>query len=137
MFAADPSSVGAARRFATAALADADPEVVEAVELMVSELATNSIRHVQSSFEMTIRHSTEEIVVEVVDYGGGTPVMRSPRPEDPSGRGLRIVDMLAARWGVKRGSGIGKTVWFAVTTKRRGEAVVVEAEAGRDRLRSA
>jgi hypothetical protein len=42
--------------------------------------------------------------------------MRSPAPEDVSGRGLRIVDMLAARWGVRYDADAGKTVWFTLTT---------------------
>ena len=30
----------------------------------------------------------------------GTPTMRSPGPDEPSGRGLQIVDMLSESWGV-------------------------------------
>jgi hypothetical protein len=41
--------------------------------------------------------------------------MRSPKPTDPSGRGLKIIDMLSAGWGVQSESGMGKTVWFTIS----------------------
>jgi hypothetical protein len=48
--------------------------------------------------------------------------MRSPSPEDVSGRGLRIVDLLAARWGVRYDANAGKTVWFTLTAPGPGAA---------------
>lgn len=113
-FSAEPQSVGAARRFAVTVLGDGDSEVLEAVKLMVSELATNSIRHAQTGFHMTICRSQGAIRVEVTDHAGGTPRLRSPGPEDPSGRGLQIVAMLSEAWGVERAQARGKTVWFTV-----------------------
>ncbi|MGW6457816.1 ATP-binding protein [Streptomyces sp. NPDC055078] len=38
-------------------------------------------------------------------------------PEDERGRGLALVDAVAARWGVKV-SGAGKTVWCEVRHRR-------------------
>jgi anti-sigma regulatory factor (Ser/Thr protein kinase) len=114
-FPAESTSVGAARHFAVGALIESSAEVKEAVQLMVSELATNCIRHVQASFELTIERHGEEIRVEVRDGASGQPAMRSPEPEDTNGRGLRIVDLLAARWGVRYGADRGKTVWFTLT----------------------
>jgi anti-sigma regulatory factor (Ser/Thr protein kinase) len=113
-FPLDPQSVPAARRFATDALRDTPLEVRQTVELMVSELVTNCVRHVQTSFDLTIDRLPDEIRVEVTDRGGGIPTMRSPSPDEPNGRGLRIVDMLAQRWGVEQRTGSGKTVWFTV-----------------------
>ena len=115
-FPMDPLSVGAARRFANAELSDSPPDVRQSVELMVSELITNCVRHVQTSCELTIERSADEIRVEVTDHGGGTPAIRSPGPEEPNGRGLRIVEMLSARWGVEQRAASGKTVWFTVAT---------------------
>jgi anti-sigma regulatory factor (Ser/Thr protein kinase) len=114
-FPADPHSVRAARRFATEALAGRAADVRESVELMVSELATNGIRHGHTSFQLTIEQTPGEIRVEVSDAGGGTPQMRFPGPDEPTGRGLRIVDMLSERWGVERDARKGKTVWFTVS----------------------
>ena len=113
-FPLDPQSVPAARRFATGALGGIPLEARQAVELMVSELVTNCVRHVQTSFDLTIERLPDEIRVEVSDRGGGIPTMRSPSPDEPNGRGLRIVDMLSRRWGVERRAASGKTVWFTV-----------------------
>ena len=113
-FPHEVQSVPAARRFATSVLSDAGSDTLEAVELMVSELATNCIRHTNSGFDLTITRSGDDIRVEASDHAGGTPTMGSPGPTDPSGRGLKIIDMLAARWGVRPDSPKGKTVWFTI-----------------------
>lgn len=113
-FPADPRSVSAARKFVTDLMTDRDPEAREAAELMVSELATNCVRHVKASFDLTVRKCPDEIRVEVADRGGGSPQMRSPGPDEPTGRGLRIVDMLSTRWGVELDDPNGKTVWFTL-----------------------
>jgi anti-sigma regulatory factor (Ser/Thr protein kinase) len=108
-----PESVGAARRFATAGLSDTSPEVRDSVELMVSELATNCIRHTNAAFELSVVRDRAKIRVEVTDRGGGTPAMRSPGPDEPTGRGLRIVNTLSDSCGLEHRTG-GNTVWFTV-----------------------
>jgi anti-sigma regulatory factor (Ser/Thr protein kinase) len=113
-FPAIPQSVHAARRFAVGALAGSPAPTLEAVELMVSELATNCIRHEGASFHIVILRTSGEIRIEVTDAGAGTPTMRSPGPNEPSGRGLQIVDMLSQRWGVEPRTPSGKTVWFTL-----------------------
>jgi anti-sigma regulatory factor (Ser/Thr protein kinase) len=112
-FPPEAPSVPAARRFATRLLAVSEPEVLQAAELMVSELATNCVRHGNTRFDLTIERTSTEIRVEVTDHGGGTPVVRSPRPDEPTGRGLKIVDMLSDQWGVEQRVR-GKTVWFTL-----------------------
>ena len=114
-FPHEAQSVPAARRFATGALRGASAETLEVVELMVSELATNCIRHTDSGFDLTIIRNGCDIRVEATDHAGGTPTMRSPKPTDPSGRGLKIIDLLSARWGVDLGADSGKTVWFTIS----------------------
>lgn len=113
----EPGSVTAARRFATETLRAAPAEIIEVVELMVSELATNCIRHTGSGFDLAISRGPSEILVEATDHSSRAPHMRSPRPTDPSGRGLRIIEMLSAAWGVDQRRGQGKTVWFKVRTE--------------------
>ena len=113
-FPAQSRSVASARRFAVELVADQPTELRETVELMVSELATNCVRHVNASFQISVERSGDRLHVEVRDEGGGRPAMRSPSPEDISGRGLRIVDLLAARWGVRYDADAGKTVWFTL-----------------------
>jgi anti-sigma regulatory factor (Ser/Thr protein kinase) len=105
--------VPAARRFVRDVLREQSRELLDAVELMASELATNCIHHAQTCFELKIDDAQSQVRVEVRDSGQGRPVPRSPAPTDRTGRGLRIVEALADAWGVDRSSS-GKTVWFTV-----------------------
>jgi hypothetical protein len=49
--------------------------------------------------------------------------MRSPKPTDPSGRGLKIIDMLSGGWGVQSEADEGKTVWFTICDSEHASAV--------------
>jgi anti-sigma regulatory factor (Ser/Thr protein kinase) len=117
-FNCQPESVAGARHFVRDLLSDQPRETVEAVELMTSELATNSVRHARSDFELAIHISRDEIRVEVSDQGQGQPVPRSPTIRDLSGRGLQIVQELAEDWGITP-SPNGKLVWFTVRLHMR------------------
>jgi anti-sigma regulatory factor (Ser/Thr protein kinase) len=114
-FTAEAQSVGAARRYVRDVLRDHPPAQVDAVELMVSELATNSVKHAHSAFKVSIADARGEIRVEVRDTGRGQPVLRSPTPLEPSGRGLCIVEALSRAWG-SVDSAHGKTVWFTLAS---------------------
>lgn len=119
-----PGSVTRARRLATELLGDVPRETRDAVEVLLSEIATNCVRHTSSEFTVRVSVSQEHIRVDVTDQGAGRPEIRSPRPSEPSGRGLRIVDLLSDRWGVSFDSdSVGKTVWFEVAnpSPRHGE----------------
>ena len=121
-FERSTASVSQARRFAREALGNVGPDSLEVVELMVSELATNCIRHSRAAFDVLILRDGDEVRVEVTDDAGGRPTVRSPGPEEPSGRGLRIVEMLSENWGVDYHPGDGKTVWFTVSTTAQSAA---------------
>src|SRR5215207_8791411 len=110
-----PGSVTSARRFVRERLDGAPREVADAITVMTSELATNSIRHAETEFEVGIDRTPAAIRVEVTDGGEGEPVVREPEPAAPSGRGLYIVEQLSDDWGIRpaRG-GDAKTVWFTV-----------------------
>ena len=91
---------------------------------MVSEIASNAVRHTASGdgswFDLTVTASGYAARVEIADRGSSS----EPRIPDQSGeagaltggRGLRIVDALADRWGA-RGDELGRVVWFEVTGK--------------------
>jgi anti-sigma regulatory factor (Ser/Thr protein kinase) len=113
-FHCQPESVAGARHFVRDVLSDQPSAIVDAVELMVSELATNSVRHALSDFELTIQLSRGEIRVEVSDHGHGQPVPRSPTVRDQTGRGLQIVQVLSEDWGITPASN-GKLVWFTLS----------------------
>jgi serine/threonine-protein kinase RsbW len=120
-FIAEARSVGAARRYVRGVLRAHPLAHIDAVELMVSELATNSVKHADSDFKVSINDSGGEIRVEVRDTGRGQPVLRFPAPTEPSGRGLRIVEALSTAWGTVD-SPHGKTVWFKLPSKAKAAA---------------
>ena len=118
-FANAPHSVGQARRYARGLLDGVAPDVVDAVATMVSELATNCIRHAATHYTVSIDRRPNEVRVAVTDAGPGLPTVQSPTPATPSGRGLQIVTTFADDWGVTPSHDTpGKTVWFTVELER-------------------
>ena len=110
-----PRSVPMARRFAAQAVADVPSEVGDVICAIVSELATNSIRHAGTGFKVRVAQEPSSVRIECEDVGIGDPVLRSPDVTETSGRGLQIVAALADHWGVVHGQGgLGKIVWATV-----------------------
>lgn len=113
---AQAGSIPAARRFAATVLAPIPSENREIVVLLVSELVTNCIRHAVSEVNIAVDLDLDrdQIRVEVTDSGAGQPTLRTPGPEEPTGRGLQIVAALSSDWGVWQpaAASTGKTVWF-------------------------
>jgi anti-sigma regulatory factor (Ser/Thr protein kinase) len=99
-----------------------DEDSRHVVYLLVSELVTNAVLHARSPvtvrLETTVHRETGEGVlrVQVEDASPIPPVRRVPRGDRPGGRGLQLLDTLAARWGVLFG-GTGKSVWFELTVE--------------------
>jgi len=82
--------------------------------LIVSELVTNSMRHADPQDAATVRVSAEladdVLRIEVEDGGtSGAVTRRAPNRDAGGGFGLNIVDAVAVRWGVERGT--GTLVW--------------------------
>lgn len=103
-----------ARAFISARLAGHDREVIENATLMVSELVTNSLRHATGAVHLTLEVADDIVRVEVNDAGPALPVMRTPTPADPTGRGLQIVAHLSDEWGFNRTTASGNRVWFLI-----------------------
>ena len=82
--------------------------------MVVSELATNAIRHADSPFRVTVtrvEHGSGRLVrLSVEDLSVGRPALNEAETEQLGGRGVHLVAQLAARWGVD-GHAAGKTVW--------------------------
>jgi anti-sigma regulatory factor (Ser/Thr protein kinase) len=112
-----PDTVPQARRVAATALelAATIPRSVRGdVLLVVSELVSNAVRHGAGPIDLAVEVTPSHVRIEVSDSGtsGELPVQR-PAPTSQSGRGLLIVDSIAAGWGVSPEPG-GKTVWAEV-----------------------
>ncbi|PKV88796.1 SpoIIE family protein phosphatase [Streptomyces sp. TLI_146] len=94
-------------------------EVAETVELLVSEVVTNAVRHAHSHRVRLRMVRAESLRCEVVDDDHTLPMLLHAGPLDEAGRGLRVVSRLAREWGTSR-TGEGKTVWFEVPLPRGG-----------------
>ena len=116
-FPNDPKASGAARRLLVREGLDADLD--HTVCLLVSELVTNAVRHSglpdTARIVLAARLTPDFARIEVRDSGPGfDPDVR----HDGDGFGLRMLDALAARWGVVRDEH-GTRVWFEVDRRRR------------------
>ncbi len=110
----EASSVREARRFVTATLsAWGHDETGFSAALLVSELATNAFLHARTPLRVVVDGLAEGARVTVVD-GSDLPVRpRRHSAESGTGRGLLLVEQVAAAWGVDPSSD-GKAVWFLV-----------------------
>ncbi|MFE7779242.1 ATP-binding protein [Streptomyces sp. NPDC057445] len=88
------------------------PDVIEAAELLLTELATNALRHGRGhDIGVRVYFVSDSCVIEVADGTPVRPERRRAGPDDESGRGLLLVESLADSWGV---SSDGTTTWCAL-----------------------
>jgi anti-sigma regulatory factor (Ser/Thr protein kinase) len=118
----DPRSAKRARDFVATRLAGHERATVENATLMVSELVTNSLKHATGGVTLTVTLTDERVRVDVVDPGPAHPVVRSPTPDDPTGRGLLIVSELSDEWGFTPSGANGNHVWFVIGLDRSSSA---------------
>ena len=82
--------------------------------LLTSELVTNAIVHAKTDVEVTItRNDSHTITVAVRDSSRSQPRPHRHPDDAATGRGLGILDALAASWDVVSGAD-GKTVSFTL-----------------------
>ena len=121
----DLRSGAAARRFMEETLERWDcAEVLDVVNLLVSELVTNAVVHARSEPSVAILLTPAAIRIEVTDSGAGLPAVKDAADSDTSGRGMALVEMLASAWGVQPRA-TGKTVWFEVPRPDSTDPLVV------------
>lgn len=108
-----PESAATARRLVRTALATWRLEqLADAATLIISELTTNAVQHAQSSAIRVVvtRPEPATVQIAVVDKSGVQPVRYEADEDDESGRGLALVELMAARWGIDL-LPWGKRVW--------------------------
>lgn len=116
--AADVSAPGAARRALHHALADrvAETTLQDAI-IVASELVANGVMHAGASssgrVELRVAMGSSSLCVKVIDDGWGFDAepRLEPDPAGFGGRGLMVVERLAADWGHERVG--GRTVVWA------------------------
>jgi anti-sigma regulatory factor (Ser/Thr protein kinase) len=89
-------------------------ELTDAVELGVTELVANVVRHVPDRrCEVLVLRQTRGVRIEVTDGFGQLPSLSAQSMlDDEGGRGLVLLDAVVDKWGVTFATGGGKTVWF-------------------------
>jgi len=115
-------------------------EAIQDAELVLSEMVGNAVRYARplpgNVLLATWEHANGRLLLRVTDGGGrGQPKVQEAGPFDTRGRGLAIIDAVAAAWGVKRrGAGIARssTVWAELWTGSAGRrsAGAVAAKSG-------
>jgi anti-sigma regulatory factor (Ser/Thr protein kinase) len=100
-------------------------DLTETVELIVSELVTNSIKATRAMpgpllppIQLILWSDLTKVVVEVWDGSPQPPVLAGANTAADGGRGLLLVDSLATRWNwySPREWG-GKVVWAEVLVR--------------------
>ncbi|MEU6144303.1 ATP-binding protein [Streptomyces sp. NPDC047081] len=98
---------------------DVPDDVSDTVALILTELATNAVRHARRpgrtlTVVLALAHDGRKTIeVEVYDGSPHHPVLNGYDPAATSGRGLLLVDALCEEWGV-RAREFGKSVWARV-----------------------
>jgi len=111
-FPGTPAAVGLARDWVRkVATSSGHSPLAPTVELLVSELATNAVRHADGK-RFSVEFDVDGLLlVAVCDSSPRSPTRRRAAVRDEGGRGLAIVDALSDRWGAEVHLG-GKCVWF-------------------------
>ncbi|SHN26775.1 ATP-binding protein [Cryptosporangium aurantiacum] len=118
-----------ARRFVADTLGPrADVDLVDAAELLVTELVTNAVVHARSRATVLIitGRDRSDVRIEVHDEAYEPPRLGGFDPDALSGRGLALVDAMSDRWGVEPDgpSRSGKRIWFELRVRTPQHSVV-------------
>ena len=110
---ATAASAGLARQFAREVLGSEGDDVLDTVQLLVSELVTNAVVHARSAPTVAIHLFDDHVHVEVLDDRSDEARREDADADAESGRGVALVDALSERWGSLTVES-GKIVWFDV-----------------------
>ncbi|GGX89809.1 ATP-binding protein [Streptomyces minutiscleroticus] len=97
------------RQLASLPWSEKEPDTVDSVVLVVSELLTNAHRHAHSDAHLVLSWDGQCLHVNVHDESRRLPDEKESGTEDLSGRGVHIVKVLADSWDA-RCQRHGKTV---------------------------
>ncbi|MDL5201790.1 ATP-binding protein [Streptomyces sp. ALI-76-A] len=115
-FEAAPAEVHLLRRATVRQLSRwGTPVAVDEAELLVTELATNVVKHVGegTSATLILEWRGERLRLEVHDKSPVRPSLRAVDCEQECGRGLHLLTSLAMDWGTVL-TAAGKAVWCEV-----------------------
>jgi anti-sigma regulatory factor (Ser/Thr protein kinase) len=114
-FACAPQAPGVVRRFVSDTLRGWGlDELIDDSALVAAELATNAVAHAHSDVTVFLSQRPHGVRLVVGDANPTLPSIRAPAQLGRGGRGLRIVDAIADRWGYER-TPDGKRVWADIS----------------------
>jgi len=123
---AAPDSISSARQVVRGTLADWDLEhLVDAAQLLTSEVTTNAVLHARTDFELRVELRDDVVRFTVCDRSGRAVARRHYGIEAGTGRGLGLVETMSVAWGTTDVDGWAKGVWFDLDL-----AGVAEADEG-------
>lgn len=131
-FEAAPAEVRLLRRAAVRQLNRwGAPVAVDEAELLVTELATNVVKHVGegASATLILEWRGERLRLEVHDRSSVSPSLRAADCEQECGRGLHLLTSLALDWGTVL-TAAGKAVWCEIALGAERGCRRVERAAG-------
>lgn len=113
-FRGDVRSVAEARTFVCTVMRDFGVgHLVDTAMLLTSELLSNSVLHAGSATVVRVVVAQPQVTVEICDRSSVMPVVKRYDVDAGTGRGMRLVEAMAARWGAEVTEG-GKRVWFTL-----------------------
>lgn len=119
VFVPTPPAVRAVRHLVTDTLrAWGQEALVPDAALLVSELATNALRHATSPFRVRLTRSDRAVRIAVEDLAAGEPRLRPTDLEHRGGRGVALIDAMALSWGCEPVAA-GKVVWCELPVAER------------------
>lgn len=128
-FPSAPISAGKARAFVEVALDDAGlAHLADTAALLVSELVANAVLHSGTPLEVVVRCDADRVRIEVHDGNPVLPVRKHYSTMSGTGRGLLLVERMAAEWGSERTDG-GKVVWFQLDGRAAPTFDILDMEA--------
>jgi two-component sensor histidine kinase len=83
--------------------------------IVVTELVENVAKHTSGSGDLNLYLRPGAVLIEVSDTSPHLPVLRDQDHRRASGRGIRMINIVAARWGTRLTLD-GKVVWAELST---------------------
>jgi anti-anti-sigma regulatory factor len=92
------------------------PAVADAAALIATELVANAVRHAHTQIVFGVAHRLSFLHLSCRDCNSDPPLRRDAG-DDETGRGLLIIESMAASWGFSP-TPDGKVVWATVRSRR-------------------